>query len=235
MKQMVYRQRNGVQAFGCKTCHTEKLTEQKVCDVCDKIGTIIRTPFANGKDERCLDCLNAYIDMLKFRGIDHTNRRLGMRYNFACPFCMVATDWVNLGYVSRCVICKADGTNTMQICHLCEQINFIYTNRGEFCVDCVSDGQYTDHNYDEEVYKTCPFFCQSVQLFTPFKRAGEKIGDRCSKCTVLTIEKPELCCNCRRQTDVIYWYKGKNQCMACFNVHKEWFQSIANRAGGHIA
>ena len=105
----------------------------------------MRTPFPGGQDERCIDCLNAFKEKLNTRGDNALERRVPMNYNYACPFCMVATDWINLGYVSRCVVCKADGTNRMLICHSCEQLNFVYTNRGEFCVDCVSDGQYTNH------------------------------------------------------------------------------------------
>ena len=158
-----------------------------------------------------------------------------MRFNYGCPFCMKATDWLNLGYKARCVACKAEGTNRMQICHSCEQVNFVYTNRGELCADCISVSQRKDHCFEEEEYKTCPFFCGTVQVFMPFKEEGIKIGDRCSKCTVLTIEKSEQCCVCKRNFEPIYWYKGKNTCLACFNHHKRWFENTAAKAGGHFA
>ena len=126
--------------LSCRQCLGMTLTEKKECVLCEKTGTIVR----KGKDERCGDCVRSYFEVM--RKLGHHNAagfaNLSLRYNYACPFCLVPTDWANLGFVSRCTTCKADGTNRMQICHSCSQINFVYPNRGEYCADCVEVGMY---------------------------------------------------------------------------------------------
>ena len=126
--------------FSCRQCFSITLNDRKECVLCGKTATLLR----RGKDERCSECTTAYLEVM--RKLGHHNvagfANLSLRYNYACPFCLVATDWANMGIVSRCTTCKADGTNRMQICHSCSQINFVYPNRGEYCADCVAAGMY---------------------------------------------------------------------------------------------
>ena len=94
--------------------------DDRICKICEKPGKIYRSNRELNRDERCVDCLKAFLNFVRRTGNDITRLRLGMGFNFACPFCMVATDWINLGYKAKCTICKAEGTNRMQLCHGCE-------------------------------------------------------------------------------------------------------------------
>ena len=120
----------------CTHCRTLFLNEPETCILCEKVKKIVKI----GSDQRCIECFNLFVKRHQAQFPNQPISYNYMGYLYACPFCLDAKQWINTGFVSRCIECKAEGTNRMQLCKSCHQLNFIYPNRGELCMDCLTSG-----------------------------------------------------------------------------------------------
>ena len=65
----------------------------------------------------------------------------------------------------------------MQICRMCNKLDFIYVNRGEVCFNCCEMVPHAeDFKQEELAEEVCPYYCRTSQTFAPYKRQDVQVG-----------------------------------------------------------